>query len=62
MVIATVFGNHSIVRESLDYVRDRTPLPQWMNGISSYSLWWLLIHADWYARLLAQWMIVHSPV
>lgn len=50
MVIATVFGNHPIVRESLDYVRDRTPLPQWMNGISSYSLWWLLIHADWYAR------------
>lgn len=50
MVIATVFGDHPIVRESLDYVRDRTPLPQWMNGISSYSLWWLLIHADWYAR------------
>lgn len=50
MVIASVFGNHPIVRESLDYVRDRTPLPQWMNGISSYSLWWLLIHADWYAR------------
>jgi alpha-L-rhamnosidase len=38
MVISTVFGNQSIVPESLDYVRDRTPLPGWMNGISSYSL------------------------
>ncbi|MCX6366472.1 MAG: alpha-L-rhamnosidase [Armatimonadetes bacterium] len=50
MVVATVFGNHEIVPASLDYVRDQTPLLQWMNGISSYSLWWLLIQADWYAR------------
>jgi len=50
MVIATVFGNHSIVGESLDFVRDQTPLPGWMNGISSYSLWWILIHADWLER------------
>jgi hypothetical protein len=48
MVISTVFGNHPIVPESLDYVRDRTPLPQWMNGISSYSLWWVMLHHDWY--------------
>ncbi|MFY7953317.1 MAG: alpha-L-rhamnosidase, partial [Armatimonadaceae bacterium] len=50
MVIATVFGDHSIVPESLDFVRDQTPLPGWMNGISSYSLWWILIHADWLER------------
>ena len=25
-----------------------TPVPEWMNGISSYSIWWLLIHRDWY--------------
>ena len=50
MVIATVFGNHPIVAESLDFVRDQTPLPGWMNGISSYSLWWVLIHADWLER------------
>jgi len=47
-VISTLFGNHSIVEESLDYVRDRTPLPQWMNGISSYSLWWILCQRDWW--------------
>ena len=48
MVISTVFGNHEIVPASLDYVRDRTPLGAWMNGIGSYSLWWILCHRDWY--------------
>jgi len=37
-----------VVPRSLDFVRDGTPLPGWMNGISSYSLWWLLIHHHWY--------------
>jgi hypothetical protein len=48
MVINTVFGKHDIVPASLDYVRDQTPLPGWMNGIGSYSLWWILCHRDWY--------------
>ena len=48
MTINTVFGNHEIVRKSLDLARDQHPLPQWMNGISSYSMWWLLIHKNVY--------------
>ena len=48
MVIASVFGGHPIVPATLDYQRDRSPLPGWMNGVSSYSLWWLLIQRDWY--------------
>lgn len=48
MVINTVFGANEIVPQSLDYVRDETPLPGWMNGISSYSDWWVLIHHTWY--------------
>ncbi|MFW6161438.1 MAG: alpha-L-rhamnosidase C-terminal domain-containing protein [Planctomycetota bacterium] len=47
-VISTVFGEVDVVPATLDYVRDRTPLPGWMNGISSYSLWWVLIQRDWY--------------
>ena len=46
--ISTVFGSVDIVPRSLDLIRDETPLPQWMNGISSYSLWWVLIQRDWY--------------
>jgi hypothetical protein len=46
--IFSVFGNHTIIPKSLDFIRDETPLPKWMNGISSYSMWWLLIHHEWY--------------
>ena len=48
MTINTVFGKHAIVTKSLDLARDQHPLPQWMNGISSYSMWWILIHKNWY--------------
>jgi alpha-L-rhamnosidase len=50
MTIGTVFGNHSIVPQSLDLIRNETALPGWMNGISSYSLWWIRIHRDWYRQ------------
>lgn len=48
MSIFAVFGAHEIIPASLDLIRDETPLPKWMNGISSYSMWWVLIHNEWY--------------
>lgn len=48
MTVGTVFGNHDVVRKSLDYVRDGTPAYSWMNGICSYSLWWIIIHHHLY--------------
>jgi len=48
MTINTVFGKNSVVPKSLDLARDQHPLPEWMNGISSYSMWWILIHKSWY--------------
>ena len=48
MTINTVFGANEVVPKSLDLARDQHPLPQWMNGISSYSMWWVLIHKNWY--------------
>lgn len=48
MTINTVFGYNNVVPKSLDLIRDETPLPKWMNGFSSYSIWWLIIHYDWY--------------
>ncbi|CAL1519800.1 alpha-L-rhamnosidase C-terminal domain-containing protein [Chitinophaga sp. MM2321] len=46
--INAVFGYNDVVPRSLDLVRDITPLPGWMNGISTYSMWWVIIHHDWY--------------
>lgn len=61
MVVNSLFGAHPIVPASLDKVRNETPLPgmpttavnpfwgsPWMNSISTYSLWWIIIHRDWY--------------
>lgn len=48
MTINTVFGENEVVKKSLDFARDTTPLPGWMNTISSYSLWWVIIHRDLY--------------
>lgn len=45
--IAAVFGRNPVVEASLDLSRDVTPLPDWMCGISSYSMWWILIHEEW---------------
>jgi alpha-L-rhamnosidase len=44
--IHAVFGFNDVVPRSLDLTRDVTPVEQWMNGISSYSMWWVLIHED----------------
>lgn len=44
--IQYIFGDQKCVRDSLDLIRDNTPLPNVMNGIPAYSLWWLLIHHD----------------
>ena len=47
-VINSVFGYNDVVPRSLDMTRDVTPVTSWMNGISSYSMWWILIHEEWY--------------
>ncbi|MDR3194778.1 MAG: alpha-L-rhamnosidase [Tannerella sp.] len=48
MTVNTVFGYNEVIPKSLDLARDITPLPGWMNGMCSYSLWWVIIHRDWY--------------
>ncbi|MDR0715068.1 MAG: alpha-L-rhamnosidase [Bacteroidales bacterium] len=48
MTVCTVFGYNDVIPKSLDLARDITPLPGWMNGMFSYSLWWIIIHRDWY--------------
>jgi hypothetical protein len=46
--INAVFGQTDIVPRSLDLIRNVTPPTEWMNGISSYSMWWVLIQEQWW--------------
>lgn len=48
MTISSVWGEMPVVHKSLDYGADDTPLPGWINGMCSYSIWWLIIHRDLY--------------
>lgn len=48
MTVSNVWGDHEVVRRTLDFAKADTPLPGWVNGFSSYSMWWLLIHRDYY--------------
>jgi len=43
-----VFGANPIVPATLEYANFMYPLPGWMNGMSNYSLWWIVIQHDWY--------------
>lgn len=46
--LTTMYGRLDCVERSLEFVRDQTPITLWMNGISSYSMWWAIIAADYY--------------
>lgn len=48
MTVSNVWGAHDVVKRTLDFGKSDTPLPGWMNGFSSYSMWWLIIHRDYY--------------
>ena len=48
LTVRTIFGADPIIEKSLRFMRDNTPLPGWMNGMPTYSLWWLHILYDWY--------------
>ena len=48
MTIASVWNDTPVVNKTLDFAVVDTPLPGWMNGHSSYSIWWLIIQRDLY--------------
>lgn len=46
--IAIVFGFNDVVNKSLDLSKEIYKPDEWMCGLSSYSMWWLISHYDWY--------------
>ena len=48
LTVRTVFGDIPLMAQTLEYIKNATPLPEWMNGFPTYSLWWLIIVRDWY--------------
>lgn len=50
LTIQTVFGDHPIIRDSLDYAVHETKPGTWMNNIPSYSMWWVIVQHDYYRQ------------
>ena len=46
--LMAVFGKQEVLPASLDYMRLTTPANQWMNGMPSYTLWWIRCQHDWF--------------
>ena len=45
--ISKVFGDEESFYASIDLACQQWPLPQWLNGMSAYSMWYLMIQYDW---------------
>ena len=48
MTVSSVFGYNKVVPKSLELLKSVTPLPNWMNTMYTYSLWWIIVQRDWY--------------
>ncbi len=48
LTVAAVFGADEVVGKSLDLSKECYPPTEWMCGISSYSIWWMITHHQWY--------------
>ncbi len=45
-----LYSDASFVKNSLKFAQEQTPLPLWMNTISTYSLWWIINLRDYYYK------------
>lgn len=50
LALATLYGRIGCVEHSLDLAKKEAPLPNWMNKKPSYSMWWVIILADYYEK------------
>lgn len=43
-----LYGAQNCIKNSLRFIREQTPLPAFMNGMPSYSIWWIAVLCDYY--------------
>lgn len=50
LALTSLYGRVPALEKSLDFVKKQTPLPAWMNDFPMYSMWWIIILADYYEK------------
>ena len=48
MALSAIYGRLPVVERTLKFAKELSPLPKFMNGIYTYSMWWIIILADYY--------------
>lgn len=54
LALTALYGRVKEIEKSLDFVKEQTPLPGWMNDFPMYSMWWIIILADYYEKIKAR--------
>ena len=54
IALTTLYGRLKCIERSLDFVKEQTTLPKWMNNMPTYSMWWIIILAEYYKRVGAK--------
>lgn len=50
LALTTLYGRVPEIERSLNFVKDQTPLPGWMNGYPMYSMWWIIVLDIYYEK------------
>jgi hypothetical protein len=58
IALTTLYGRVTSIERSLNFVKEQTPLPKWMNNMPAYSMWWIIILAEYCERVGAEDFIV----
>ena len=48
LALMTLYGKSKELEAAIDFLRKGHPLPSYMNGFPTYSLWWLAVVSDYY--------------
>ena len=50
LALTTLYGRMDEIERSLDFIKEQTPIGSWMNNMPMYSMWWIIILADYYEK------------
>lgn len=50
LALTTLYGKIPCIERSLDFIKEQTPLPGWMNNFPMYSMWWIIILNIYYEK------------
>ncbi|MBQ9113817.1 MAG: hypothetical protein IJY05_02730 [Clostridia bacterium] len=62
MALTSIYGRVAIVEKTMDLCKKIAPLPKYMNAIYTYSMWWIIILADYYKEFVCtEYIQKHLP-